>query len=72
MLSGHEDFGLRIALLYYVIGTVIFLGIPHTYHRRILSVDKTDHGYGVNSMRWKVFIGSMLKEWTDSNLLVRM
>ncbi|EJD42216.1 hypothetical protein AURDEDRAFT_168769 [Auricularia subglabra TFB-10046 SS5] len=69
MHAEREEFGFRIGLLYYVVGTAMFLGIPHSYHRRILSVDKTDTGYGVNSMRWKAFLGSMLKEWTDSNLL---
>ncbi|KAG9077541.1 hypothetical protein FS749_010559, partial [Ceratobasidium sp. UAMH 11750] len=45
------------------------LGAPLRYLKRINNVDRTQTGDGVNTLRWRVFLKSLCKEWTDSNLL---
>ncbi|KZV90099.1 hypothetical protein EXIGLDRAFT_128312 [Exidia glandulosa HHB12029] len=69
MIGTFEDLAWPMKLLYYGLGIVLFLGIPHTYFRRIQDVDRTRFNDGVNAMRWKAFLRSLLKEWSDSNLL---
>ncbi|QRV80013.1 hypothetical protein RhiJN_08028 [Ceratobasidium sp. AG-Ba] len=57
-------------LSWYLITSLLF-GIPQRYLRRINNVDRTQSGNGVNTLRWRSFLKSLCKEWTDSNLLVR-
>lgn len=70
MVGSFEEFTAPIKVLYYGLGLPVFLGMPHTYFRRIQDVDRTRFHDGVNAMRWKIFVRSLLKEWSDSNLLV--
>ncbi|KAH7096825.1 hypothetical protein BKA62DRAFT_597328, partial [Auriculariales sp. MPI-PUGE-AT-0066] len=58
--------GPAAALLYYL-GGFLFLGVPKSYLRRIAAVYRTE---GVNTVRWRAFISSLVSEWRDSNLLV--
>ncbi|QRV94544.1 hypothetical protein RhiJN_22562 [Ceratobasidium sp. AG-Ba] len=53
---------------WYLITSLLF-GIPQRYLRRINNVDRTQSGNGVNTLRWRSFLKSICKEWTDSNLL---
>ncbi|KAF8595847.1 hypothetical protein BDV93DRAFT_417543, partial [Ceratobasidium sp. AG-I] len=45
------------------------LGSPFGYLKRINNVDRTTTGDGVNTLRWRAFLKSLCKEWTDTNLL---
>ncbi|KZV82896.1 hypothetical protein EXIGLDRAFT_754696 [Exidia glandulosa HHB12029] len=67
-LAFHEEMSLAMAILYYI-GGVLFLGIPHSYFRRIQAVDRTRFNDGINTIRWRGFLTSLLQEWRDSNLL---
>lgn len=69
IVGNYESRSLPMELAYYGLGVFMFLGIPHTYFRRIQDVDRTRFKDGVNSLRWKAFIQALLKEWSDSNLL---
>lgn len=71
MVAGYDALSAPMKCAYYVLGGAVFLGIPHTYFRRIQDVDRTRFRDGVNTMRWKAFLRALLKEWGDSNLLVR-
>ncbi|KAG8795071.1 hypothetical protein FRC12_018367 [Ceratobasidium sp. 428] len=51
-----------------LIAAVLF-ATPLRYLKRIHNVDRTQTGSGVNTMRWRLFLKSLCKEWTDSNLL---
>ncbi|KAG8729714.1 hypothetical protein FRC12_020775 [Ceratobasidium sp. 428] len=48
---------------------LVSLGAPLGYLKRIHNVDRTQIGDGVNTLRWRAFLKSLCKEWTDSNLL---
>ncbi|KAF8595846.1 hypothetical protein BDV93DRAFT_573665 [Ceratobasidium sp. AG-I] len=41
------------------------LGSSFGYLKRINNVDRTTTGDGVNTLRWRVFLKSLCKEWTD-------
>jgi len=45
-------------------------GLPQGYFKRILDVDRTGTKAGVTRIRWMNFLRDVVKEWTDSNLLV--
>lgn len=60
-----------MATLRYTVGSLLCLGIPHTYFGRIQRVDRTRFEDGVSTERWRSFISGLVKEWQDSSLVVR-
>jgi hypothetical protein len=63
----HETLGyfIRHALWY-----LLWFGMPQSYLKRMLDVDRTWANAGVNRTRWRNFLKTLVKEWSDSNLLV--
>ncbi|KZT32459.1 hypothetical protein SISSUDRAFT_537193 [Sistotremastrum suecicum HHB10207 ss-3] len=61
--------GLGFAI-FFAVSFVLFFGIPASCLRQIMDVNRRRFsGGGVNETRWRSFLQSRLKDWSDSNLL---
>ncbi|KZT31700.1 hypothetical protein SISSUDRAFT_1123735, partial [Sistotremastrum suecicum HHB10207 ss-3] len=66
----HPHFRATPYIIFFAISFALFFSIPTSCLRQIIDVDRRRfEGGGINETRWRRFLQSQLKGWSDSNLL---
>lgn len=57
-------------LVFNLANFVPFFGTANLYLGRLRTLKRTQAGDTIDTARWRVYVKTLTKEWSDSNLLV--